>query len=94
MPTTGPGVLPGETGLDSMCRRALECGSTYYADAQDCIDQGVGYWGECTDVMTALDDFGACMSEMACEDYNPDAYNPNSTPCADLWGELQNAGPC
>lgn len=93
-PTSGPGVLPGETGLDSMCRRAIECGSTYYRDTQACIDAGIDYWGTCPEVTVAMDNFGACMSEIACEDYDPDAYNPSRTPCADLYGDLQEAGPC
>lgn len=93
-PTSGPGVLPGESGLEAFCRRYVECGGTYYADQQDCLDATVGYWGECTEVVGALDDFGACMADIACEDYNPDAYNPANTVCAEQWGEVGQAGPC
>lgn len=93
-PTSGPGVLPGESGQEAMCRRALECGSTYYDSAQACIDAGTNYWGSCAEVTAALDAFGACMSDIPCDEYNPDAYNPSSTPCADQWGDLQSAGPC
>jgi len=94
VPTSGPGVLPGETGQEAMCRRAFECGSTYYEDEEACVQAGTDYWGECAEVTTALDAFGACMADMACEDYNPDAYNPASTPCSEEWGDLNDAGPC
>lgn len=93
-PTDGPGVLPGETGLDAFCRRYVECGGTFYADAQDCIDQSLAYWGECASRRAALDDFGACMSEVACSDYSPDAFNPASTPCAQQWDQLGASEPC
>ncbi len=93
-PTSGPGVLPGESGIEAFCRRYVECGGTYYADQQDCLDATVGYWGECAEVAAALDDFGACMSDIACEDYNPDAYNPANTVCAEQWGDVGSAGPC
>lgn len=94
VPTSGPGVLPGEDGREAMCRRALECGSTYYDDEQECLDAGTDYWGECAEVIEALDAFGACMSEVACDDYNPDAYNPANTVCSELWSDVQDAGPC
>ena len=94
VPTSGPGVLPGEGGLDAFCRRFFECGGAYYSDEQDCIDESVGYWGECAEVTEALDAFGACMSEIACDDYNPDAYNPASTVCSEQWSDVQSAGPC
>ena len=93
-PTTGPGVLPGETGLDAFCRRYVECGGSYYNDQQDCIDASLNYWGACPSRREALDDFGACMSEMECSDWNPDAYNPGSTPCAELWTKLGDSQPC
>ncbi|MGH1343884.1 MAG: hypothetical protein ACRBN8_20165 [Nannocystales bacterium] len=93
-PTSGPGVLPGEGGLEAFCRRFFECGGAYYSDEQDCIDATVGYWGECAEVTDALDGFGACMSEIACDDYNPDAYNPANTSCSDQWSDVQSAGPC
>lgn len=93
-PTDGPGVLPGETGLDAFCRRYVECGGSFYADAQDCIDQSLAYWGECASRRAALDDFGACMSEVACRDYSPDAFNPASTPCAQQWDQLGASEPC
>jgi hypothetical protein len=93
-PTDGPGVLPGETGLDASCRRYVECGGTYYADAQACVDASLGYWGECPSRREALDAFGACMSELACDTYDPDAYNPGDTPCADQWAALNESEPC
>jgi len=93
-PTDGPGVLPGEDGMDAFCRRYKECGGTYYADQQECLDATYDYWGDCPSRKTALDGFGACMSEIDCNDWNPDSYNPNSTPCAEQWGEVGAADPC
>ncbi len=93
-PTSGPGVLPGETGLDAFCRRYFECGGTYYADEQDCIDASLDYWGECATRRDAQDAFGACMADIACDDYDPDAYNPASTPCAEQWSDLQQSPSC
>ena len=93
-PTDGPGVLPGETGLDAFCRRYVECGGTFYADKQACIDASLDYWGSCASRRMALDAFGACMSEMACTDWSPDAYNPGSTPCAQQWQDLGNSMAC
>lgn len=93
-PTSGPGVLPGETGLDAFCRRYFECGGTYYADEQACIDASLDYWGECAARRDAQDVFGACMSELECSDYDPDAYNPASTPCAQEWSDLQQTPAC
>lgn len=93
-PTDGPGVLPGETGLDAFCRRYVECGGTYYGDAQQCIDESLGYWGECKSRRDALDAFGACMSNLDCSEWNPDAYNPGSTPCAQEWSDLGASEAC
>jgi hypothetical protein len=93
-PTSGPGVLPGETGLDAFCRRYVECGGSYYADQQACIDESYDYWGDCPSRATALDVFGACMSEIECTDWTPDAYNPASTPCAAEWEALGGSDPC
>lgn len=93
-PTDGPGVLPGETGLEAFCRRYVECGGTYYPDDQACIDESLNYWGSCPSRRTALDNFGACMSEMDCNDWSPDAYNPGSTPCAEQWNQVGASEPC
>ena len=93
-PTDGPGVLPGETGIDSFCRRYVECGGTYYAGEQACLDETFDYWGECPSRRAALDAFGACMSELDCSEWNPDAYNPGSTPCAQQWSDLNASESC
>ena len=93
-PTDGPGVLPGETGIDSFCRRYVECGGTYYADAQACLDESFGYWGECPTRRAALDAFGGCMAGLDCSEWNPDAYNPGSTPCAQQWSDLNASESC
>lgn len=93
-PTDGPGVLPGETGLDAFCRRYVECGGTFYADKQACMDASLNYWGECASRRMALDAFGACMSEMECTDWSPDLYSPSDTPCAQQWDDLSQSRPC
>lgn len=93
-PTDGPGVLPGEDGMQAFCRRYKECGGTYYGDQQECLDATYDYWGDCPSRKAALDEFGACMSELDCGEWSPDAYNPNSTPCAEQWGGVQSAEPC
>ncbi len=75
------------TGLEGFCDYYVECGGTYYADAQACIDATLGYWDECR--QAELDAFGDCMmAKVECEDWNPDAYNPASTPCADEWADV------
>lgn len=93
-PTDGPGVLPGEDGMDAFCRRYKECGGTYYGDQQACLDATYDYWGDCPTRKAALDAFGACMSEIPCDEWNPDAYNPGSTPCAAEWDEVGASDPC
>jgi hypothetical protein len=93
-PTDGPGVLPGESGLDAFCRRFKECGGEYYEDAQACIDASHDYWGDCPTRQAALDAFGACMSELDCGDWSPDNYNPNGTPCAEQWQQLGASRAC
>lgn len=93
-PTDGPGLLPGETGLDAFCRRYVECGGTYYDGAQACIDESLGYWGECKSRRDALDAFGECMSNLDCSEWNPDAYNPGSTPCSQQWSDLGASEAC
>lgn len=93
-PTDGPGVLPGEDGMQAFCRRYKECGGTYYGDQQECLDATYDYWGDCASRKAALDEFGACMSELDCSEWNPDAYNPGSTPCAEQWSGVQSAEPC
>jgi hypothetical protein len=93
-PTDGPGVLPGEDGMDAFCRRYKECGGTYYEDQQACLDATYDYWGDCPSRKAALDAFGACMSEIDCDDWSPDAYNPSSTPCAAEWDQVGASEPC
>ncbi|MDC0674357.1 hypothetical protein [Nannocystis radixulma] len=93
-PTDGPGVLPGEDGMDAFCRRYKECGGTYYGDQQECLQATYDYWGDCPSRKAALDGFGECMSELDCSEWNPDAYNPGSTPCAQQWGEVESSDPC
>jgi hypothetical protein len=94
VPTSGPGVLPGEGGLEAFCRRYVECGGTYYADEQACIDASYDYWGDCATRAAALDEFGACMADIECTDWSPDAYNPASTPCAEQWQGVGSSEPC
>lgn len=93
-PTSGPGVLPGEGGLEAFCRRYVECGGTYYADEQACIDAAYDYWGDCATRAAALDEFGACMADIECTDWSPDGYVPASTPCAEQWEGVGASEPC
>jgi len=87
-------VLPGEDGMDAFCRRYVECGGTYYAGEQECLDATYDYWGMCPTRKAALDEFGACMSEMECTDWSPDAYNPGNTPCASEWDKVGSSEAC
>lgn len=82
----GTGPSP-RTGNDGFCDFYKECGGTYYETAQECIDAGIGYWGECN--KPRLDAFGDCMlREMTCDNWNPDGYIPGNTPCAEEWAAL------
>ncbi len=94
VPTSGPGVLPGEDGMDAFCRRYVECGGTYYRGEQACLDATYDYWGECPSRKAALDAFGACMSDLDCGEWSPDSYNPNDTPCANEWDEVGASEAC
>ncbi|MDP2312207.1 MAG: hypothetical protein Q8P41_04825 [Pseudomonadota bacterium] len=87
-PTTGPGVLGDETGLEAMCRRYVECGGSYYADAEACIQASYDYWGECTSAKDALNALGECVANVECGEYNPDSYTPSSVGCGDEWSDL------
>ena len=79
--STGAG---GATGLEGFCEHYFECGGSYYADVQACVDEAVAYWGECR--RPELDAFGDCMIGVSCEEWgNPEAYDPASTPCARQW---------
>ena len=88
---TGSDSDGGSTGLEGMCERAFECGSTYYSDVQACVDASTDYWGSCPEVLAALDAFGDCMITVPCEDYNPDAYNPANTICSEQWSQVQQS---
>lgn len=90
-PTTGPGVLGDETGLEAMCRRFFECGGGYYSDEEDCIEASYNYWGDCRAAENALNALGECVAEVDCDDYNPDSYHPSSVGCGDEWEDLGNA---
>ena len=88
--TNGP-VL---SGLERYCDAYKECGGTYYETADDCVQASVDYWGSCPSRRDALDDFGACMKDVPCDDYNPDTYNPASTECSQEWSDLGESDPC
>jgi hypothetical protein len=85
---------PSRSGLEEFCDRYFVCGGTYYANAADCVNQSVAFWGNCTQRRAALDAFSTCMAAIPCADYNPNAYNPASTPCASLWAALQSTPGC
>ena len=77
------------TGLAGYCDYYKECGGTYYATSQDCVDASIEYWGDCR--QAALDIFGDCMMNIDCSEWNPDAYNPAGTDCSGEWSEVQQA---
>lgn len=80
----------GRTGLEGFCDYYIECGGSYYSDAQDCIDASLAYWGECR--RPELDAFGDCMlAEFTCDSWNPDTYNPSGGACGEEWAALGNA---
>ena len=86
----GGGGGSGRTGLEGYCDHYVDCGGTYYADAEECVQASIDHWGECR--RDELDTFGNCMMELSCDEWgNPDAYNPSSTPCADEWSAIGNA---
>jgi hypothetical protein len=77
------------SGLEAFCAHYLECGGTYYASAQACVDASLAYWTACR--RPELDAFGECMKDLDCATWNPDAYNPASTPCASEYQDLAAA---
>lgn len=79
----------GRVGLEGFCDHYKDCGGTYYSDAQDCIDASINYWGECR--RPELDDFGNCMMNVDCDDWNPDTYNPAGTVCSEQWSDVTGA---
>ncbi|MES2642688.1 MAG: hypothetical protein V4850_24610 [Myxococcota bacterium] len=90
-PTTGPGVLGDETGLEAMCRRYVECGGNYYSDEEACMEASYDYWGECRAAEDALNALGECVAYVECGEYNPDSYTPSSIGCGDEWEDLGDA---
>jgi hypothetical protein len=86
----GGGSSSGRDGLEGFCDHYVDCGGTYYADADACISASIDYWGECR--RDELDAFGDCMMELSCDEWgNPDTYNPASTDCSDEWSEVRSA---
>ena len=86
--TGGSDSAGGPTGLEAFCERYFECGGSYYNDVEDCMDASTNYWGTCPEALAALDAFGDCMITIPCDEYDPDAYNPANTICADEWSAL------
>lgn len=80
----------GGSGLEGYCEHYVDCGGTYYSDAEACVEESIDYWDECR--RDELDAFGDCMLNLTCEEWgDPDAYNPSNTPCAEEWNELEEA---
>lgn len=84
----------GLFGLQRYCQAYKDCGGTYYATAQDCVDASLDYWGSCPSRRDALDTFGECMADVSCDSYNPDTYNPNNTECSAQWSAIAQANAC
>lgn len=84
----GNGGGGGAQGLEGFCDYYFECGGSSYSDTQECIDESVGYWGECA--RPELDAYGDCMMTLTCDEWgNPDAYNPAGGPCGDEWSAVR-----
>lgn len=84
------GGSSGGSGLEGYCEHYVDCGGTYYSDAEACVEESISYWDECR--RDELDAFGDCMLNLTCEEWgDPDAYNPSNTPCAEEWNELEEA---
>ncbi|MFP4600566.1 MAG: hypothetical protein ACLFVJ_20090 [Persicimonas sp.] len=77
------------TGLEGFCDHYVDCGGTYYEDADACIDASIDHWGECR--RAELDAFGDCMMQVDCDDWNPDTYNPANTECSEEWSAVSEA---
>ncbi len=92
--TSGDTTGVVKSGLEAFCSHYVDCGGTYYEDEADCVDASLSYWGECPSRREALDVFGECMAEIPCDEWNPDAYNPNNTVCAEQWQALGDSEPC
>lgn len=80
MEPAAPPPMPGDVHLAS-CEHGLECGGEYYDTAEECAQAGRNYWGECEAMLNALDAFGACILNVPCGEYNPDAYIPADIGC-------------
>jgi hypothetical protein len=87
---SGGETSAGATGLEGFCERYFVCGGTTYDDVQDCIDESLGFWGSCPEMIAALDAFGDCMLAVPCRDYDPDAYYPPDF-CPDEWQAVNDA---
>lgn len=86
----GGGGNTTRDGLEGFCDHTMNCGSTYYEDADDCIEQSLDHWGECR--RDELDTFGDCMLEIDCDEWgDPDNYDPSQTDCADEWEAVEEA---
>ena len=92
--TSGDTTGVVQSGLEAFCSHYVDCGGTYYEDEADCVDASLSYWGECPSRREAQDVFGECMAEIPCDEWNPDAYNPNNTVCAEQWQALGDSEPC
>ncbi len=77
------------TGLEGFCDHYVDCGGTYYEDADACVDASIDHWGECR--RAELDTFGDCMMQVDCDDWNPDTYNPANTECSEEWSAVRQA---
>lgn len=75
-------------GLEGFCDHYKACGGGFYKDAEACVQATINYWKECR--RPELNAFGDCMlAKVPCAGWNPDAYNPASTPCASEWAEVR-----
>lgn len=89
---SAPDGAPTKTGIEGFCEHYIACGGSTYPDVASCITDGVSYWGPCRRAL--LDAFGTCMTRVPCSEWNPAAYDPLATPCADPWRSLRDAPAC
>ena len=77
--------------LDAWCVRWKECGGTVYETAEDCVQATLDYWGDCAQMLDALDSYAECMIDVPCMDYDPDTLDPSQTACAGAWSGVLGA---
>ncbi len=93
--TTGDTSEPApDMGFEAYCRHYIECGGTYWADEQICLDESYGYWGTCPSRLALLEALATCVEALTCEEFSPNSTPPSNTPCGDYYDELVASDVC